>query len=180
MMGMTMPTQSALSDLSTLLQLLQVAADAKSAKATLDAFADAKAQYEEAIAKSLAQEKSAATALKRVELAEQKAQMAADQAQKRINELAQKATETQDEADALAQDQLIFNTYKAEIAKQALDNATFSAEQEAKIKAAWAEIEVEREALDDKSKVLDAAMVVNAEVRAEYEAKLAKLKALTQ
>ena len=180
MMGMTMPTQSSLSDLSTLLQLLQAASDPKTAKATIETISQARAAYDDAIAESVKREQAALATLKRVEAADLKAQKAADKAEKSLDELQAKEADLKEAIESLAQDQRLFDAYKAEIAKQALDNAALAAEQDAKVQASVAEMTARAKVLEAKSLKLDASIESTEAVRADYEAKLAKFKALTE
>ena len=180
MMGMTMPTQSSLSDLTTLLQLLQAASDPKTAKATIDTISQARAQYDAAIAESVNREQAALATLKRVEAADAKAQASADKAHKKLEALAAKEADIAEAAESLALDRRTFESYKSEIAKQAHANAATAEEAKAQFIAAMTDIAARHQALDERTKVLDEAMATTEAVRAEYEAKLAKIKALTE
>lgn len=180
MMGMTMPTQSSLSDLTTLLQLLHLASDPKTAKATIDTISQARKQYDAAIAESVAKEQAALATLKRVEAADLKAQKSADKAHEKLEALAVKEADIAEAAEALAFDRRTFETYKSEIAKQAHANVLLAKETQDKADAAMAEVDARSLALDEKAKALDAAMATTEAVRADYEAKLARLKAFTE
>ena len=180
MMGMTMPTQSSLSDLTTLLQLLQAASDPKASKAAIEKISEARKQYDDAIAESVARAAGAAGVEAKALAAADKAAAAEAKLDKKMAALEVRAIEVNDAAAATSQDRLDFEVYKTEIGAIAKANTALKMEQEAYIKKALADVAGQRKAVEAQAEALDAATATTEAVRAEYEAKLAKFKALTE
>lgn len=180
MMGSSPPSQSTLSDLKVLLELLQAASDPKKAKAAIDSIADARKQYDDAITESNARQVAAQNAEANAATAQAKAEAAEAKLDKKMAALDAKAADVNDAAAALAQDRSDFEVYKAEIAEQAqrlvAERAQMNAGATAQVKAIAADrTELERQLAAFADKVQEVA-----DLKADYEAKLAKIKALTE
>jgi chromosome segregation ATPase len=178
MMGMTMPTQSSLTDLMTLLQLLQAASDPKTAKATIEEISAARKQYDDAITEAQTRLVAANEAEKKAEAAAAKAENAADKAEKKKLELEARTIEVNDLAAAVAEDQRMFNVYKDEVAKQAADLMAERKASTAALSVTMADLAKKSAALDAKDEVLNQKIGEANALKAELEEKLAKFKAL--
>lgn len=179
MMGTAPPSQSTLSDLKVLLELLQAASDPKKAKAAIDSISEARKQYDDAITEANARITVALAAEKSAETAAAKAETAEAKLEKKQADIANQTAAMKDERESLEGDKQIFATYKAEIEAQAKVNA---AERESLTQHHLLNMKAVKEAKDSFAKELDAFDVkvsaVN-DLKAEYEDKLAKFKALT-
>lgn len=180
MMGITMPTQSSLADLSTLLKLLQAASDPVTAQAAIDKISEERQKYDNAIAESLVKAQEARDEAAKIASESSRQQTLAAKAAKMIETANERAAEVKDQADDLAKDQAIFDAYKAEIAKQAKENADLKAEQDAYVKDALNGISKQRVALEEALAAAVEAKAATEATRGDYEAKLAKFKALTE
>ena len=178
MMGMTMPTQSSLTDLMTLLQLLQAASDPATAKATIEKISAERKQYDDAIAESQARLVAAKEAESRAEAAAAKAENAADKADKKKAELEARAVEIAELDAALTEDKRMFVVYKDEVAKQAVDLVEERKASAVAHSAAMADLAKKSAALDAKEDVLNQKIGEANALKAELEEKLAKFKAL--
>lgn len=179
MMGSSPPSQSTLSDLKVLLELLQAASDPKKAKAVIESIELARKQYDDAIAASSSQALAASEAEKKAEAAALKAEKAEEKLAKQKAALDAQATDVNDQASALAEDKKIFEAYKAEIQAQAKAVAT---EREQMNVGATTQLKViadNRFALDKEIVAFDAEVQKVKDLKAEYEAKLSKIRALS-
>lgn len=179
MMGSSPPSQSTLSDLTVLLELLQAASDPKAAKKVIADISAARKQYDDAITESNARQVAAQNAESNAAAAQAKAEAAEAKLEKKMFALDAKAADVNDAAAALEQDRKDFEVYKAEITEQAqrlvAERAQMNAGATAQVKAIAADrTELERQLAAFADKVQEVA-----DLKADYEAKLAKIKALT-
>lgn len=179
MMGMTMPTQSSLSDLMTLLQLLQAASDPKTSKAAIEKISEARKQYDDAIAESGERHTAALNAANQAGVAQAKAEAAEAKAEKKLAALDAKTADVNAAAAALAQDRSDFETYKTEIAALARVNVAAKTAQDASHKKAMDAVDAQRKALDAQAEDLTAKLAEAQSIKDEFIAKLAQFKALT-
>jgi hypothetical protein len=180
MMGSSPPSQSTLSDLKVLLELLQAASDPKQAKKVIDSIADARKQYDDAVAESQARLSAANDAESKAEAAALKAEKAEDKRTKKRAELDALESEVKEQAAELAEGKKIFEAYKAEVQSQAkanMDERTAIAAARAASAKAVAE---DRATLEKQIEAFDAKVLAVNELKAEYESKLAKFKALAE
>lgn len=179
MMGSSPPSQSTLSDLKVLLELLQAASDPKKAKAAIDSIADARKQYDDAITESNARQVAAQNAEANAATAQAKAEAAEAKAEKKLAALDAKTADVNAAAAALAQDRSDFETYKTEIAALARVNVAAKTAQDASHKKAMDAVDAQRKALDAQAEDLTAKLAEAQSIKDEFIAKLAQFKALT-
>lgn len=180
MMGSSPPSQSTLSDLKVLLELLQAASDPKKAKAAIDSIAEARKQYDDAIAESSERLRNALAAENKAEVAASKAEAAAEKLEKKQAALeARQAELSVLEAQAVAQRENI-DAQRREVEAEAVkvnDAAALNASENLKqLKA----IAADRTTLEGQIAAFDTKVQEVKDLKAEYEAKLAKIKALTE
>jgi hypothetical protein len=180
MMGSTTPSQSTLSDLKVLLELLQAASDPKQAKKVIDSIADARKQYDDAITQSQARLAAANEAESKAEAAAAKAEKAEEKLAKKRTELDVLESDVKEQVSELAEGKKIFEAYKTEIQLQAKANmeerTSIAAARAASAKA----VADDRAALEKQIEAFDAKVLAVNELKAEYESKLAKFKALAE
>ena len=179
MMGSSAPSQSTLSDLKVLLELLQAAQDPKKAKAAIDSISEARKQYDDAIVEANTRITVALAAEKSAEAAAAKAEAAADKLEKKSAEVDAKVAAMKDERESLEGDKQIFATYKAEVAAEAKANVDARAAMVAANEVAQKRLAADRAALDVELMSLDRSRTMVDELRIEFQDKLAKFKALT-
>jgi chromosome segregation ATPase len=179
MMVSSAPSQSTLSDLKVLLELLQAASDPKQAKKVIDSISEARKQYDDSITESQARLAAASEAEKKAEIAAAKAEMAADKADKKKAEAEAKAADVAEQVNTLNEERVIFDNYRNEIAAQAKANgAERVAIAQARADAA-AKLASDRDAFNQEVTAFDAKVAEVAGLKAELEEKLAKLRELT-
>ena len=180
MMGSSMPSAQSLSDLAVLLQLLQAASDPKTSKKTLELMQAERKKYDDAIAESgVAQRKALAT------IAEAEASKEAAEESIRNAEV---ATDTLAEREnALATEEERLNGVRVTLvnAKTALETESKALTKrsnalEVDIKFAQAGLVADRADIAEYQKRAQANMDEALALKAEYEAKMAKIKALTE
>lgn len=180
MMGSSPPSQSTLSDLKVLLELLQAASDPKQAKKVIDSIAEARKQYDDAIAESQTRMVAANEAESKAEAAAAKAEKAEDKLTKKRAELDALESEVKEQVAELAEGKRIFEAYKAEVQSRADANAdertAIAAARAAGVKA----VAEERAALEKQIEAFDVKVQAVNDLKAEYESKLAKFKALAE
>lgn len=180
MMGMTMPTQSSLTDLMTLLQLLQAASDPATAKQTIETISAARKQYDDAIADAQTRLTAANEAERLANAAAIASEQAAEKAQKKRAAMEEKLAGLDAQAAALDNDRRLLEETKAEVQKMAADLAAERKSNAVALSAAMADLAKKSVALDDRAEILNQKIGDANALKAEFEEKLAKFKALTQ
>ena len=178
-MMISMPTAGSLSDLMTLLQLLQAASDPKTSKATIGLIQKEREKYDAAVAASLASETEAKAAHERAQFMRDEALSVKAKCEAEVARLDEKQTEvveviSQLEAKryAIAEDQAALTGARQQLAAR---EAAFA---KAKAESLQALAE-ERQKIDTELAKAQVATEAAEALKAEYEAKLAKIKALT-
>lgn len=179
MMGSSPPSQSTLSDLKVLLELLQAASDPKQAKKVIDSIADARKQYDDAIAESNERLKSALAAQNKAEAAASKAEKAEEKLESQKAALEARSVEVSLQAAALAEDKKALEVRRSEIQTQAQALVAERDQMNAGATAQRSKIAEDRAAFKAEVAVFDAEVQKVKDMKAEYEEKLAKIKALT-
>jgi hypothetical protein len=180
MMGSTPPSQSTLSDLKVLLELLQAASDPKQAKKVIDSIADARKQYDDVVAKSQAATLDAVNAKASAEksiIESLGAAADADERGAKADAKAAKAKEAEVEAKSAKQEAIDAKT-ELRVQEQAFAEAR-QAHANA-VAVAHDEAAKSRVAISEGYEVLGAKLAEAEALKAEYEAKLAKFKALAE
>lgn len=165
-------------DAQTVVALIKAASDPKLSQAVLTSFAEARKQYDDAIAESNERLKAALSAENKAEAAAAKAEVAEDKLDKKKVALDAQAFDIKEQADALAEDKKIFEAHKAEIAAQAKALADERTQMNAGATVQIKKIADDRAAFDKEVAAFDAEVQKAKDIRAEYEAKIAALKAM--
>jgi hypothetical protein len=179
MLGINMPTQSSLSDLGTLLNLMQAASDPAKAKVVIATLAAERKKYDDAITDSVVRHKEAKAAIAEAAESVGKSEAAIIRLDKRSSLIATQTLNAKEDRETLAQERKELDLYKLQVAANALEQVRVNEERELVMAKRSAE-------LDDRSKRMDKVLAKTTEAqevalsaRAEYETKLAQLKALT-
>lgn len=184
MMQMSVPGAQALADLGSFLSILELASDPKKAKAAVNAIADERKKHDDALAASIERVRVAEAAEASAHAAIAKAAQSEANANSEVDKLlrlraSNKAAEDEAKAEAAAaakvNDEKLKNldAVRAEIAqREAAMVASFKAQS-----AAVAEVKANAEELDIRAAgVMEEALAM----KAEYAARLAKIKALAE
>jgi chromosome segregation ATPase len=178
MMGSSPPSQSTLSDLTVLLELLQAASDPKTAKKVIADISAARKQYDDAIAESNARQVAAQNAEAHAATAQAKAEAAELKLDKKAAALAARQAEIQEmeasvagQMDAAKAKGLELDVQISEIKRLTAQADTSAANQLRTIAQDKTNLERQIEAFDAKVQEV-------ADLKADYESKLAKFKAL--
>ncbi len=180
MMGSSMPSAQSLTDLAVLLQLLQAASDPATSKATLELFKAERKKYDDAIAEAGAAQRRALASIAEAAASKEAAEESIANAEVATAALAQRE-------DALATEEERLNGVRVTLvnAKTALEAESKALTQrgsalEADIRSAQEGMAADRADIAVYQKKAQSNMDEALALKAEYEAKMAKIKALAE
>jgi len=179
-MMVSMPSASSLTDLSTLLQLLQAASDPKTAADVIAKLQGERKQYDDAIVAADERTKRAVMAEGVAEVAAEKTRVAKSEYLAEIERLSVLRIEVSDEAVAMKAQKSELRRTHAELVARDQEQAERAAALGNQAIEFAAECLKERQAIEGEWEL---ARIANGEavaLKIDYEAKLAKFKALTE
>ena len=179
MMGSTMPSASSLSDLMTLLQLLQAASDPKTSKATLALFVAERKKYDDAIAEAAAQQRLALSVIAKAEASNEAAALSIANAEAATANLAEREAEFAVEEERLSGVRATLINAKTALESESKALTERSNRIEASHREALASLAQDRADIGVYQKQPKINMQEALDLKAEFEAKLAQIKALT-
>lgn len=180
MMGSTPPSQSTLSDLKVLLELLQAASDPKQAKKVIDSIAEARKQYDDAIAESQARLAAANEAESKAEAAALKAEKAEEKLDKKSIALEAHQAELleQEKAIAVQREALLVRATELDALSAGIDSKRAAMDLAAS--SQLQHIAADKKSLADEVAAFELKVKEVNDLKSEYESKIAKLKAIAE
>lgn len=178
-MMQSVPTQSNLTDLMTLLQLMQAASDPKKTQAGIELMQAERKTFDDAIAEAKDQQDKAVVTVRRSQEAVDAAAQADIAITAKHANLDARTVQINDMADRVNMGQKQLNEDRAEFTEKSLSDGRSMADRRSSLDRRFAELDARQKDCDQRdaesSKTMDEAKAL----KAEYEAKLEKIKALT-